>query len=168
MKKARSAKIYEPTTILSVNREIVIDERCVIGQHCFIAPRKLVMEDKAEICPQVTISGGGDVHLGKASTICFGARLIPATFSIKGVYMNDPIRREFPDKTKIIRGSITLKEGSYIGSNAVICVSEKNPHITIGRFAVVGALSYIDHDVADEIVVHPYQPCRYQVRGNVP
>jgi len=154
---AKSAKIYEPVVIIKADHDIKIGERCHIGQFCFIAARQFIMMDEAELCPQVTISGGGDVQIGERATICYGVRIIPATFSVKGMYMNDSLHQRLPEMTEIIRGSITIGEGAYIGSNAVICVTEKNPHINIGEFSVIGALSYIDKDVPPKMILYPDQ-----------
>jgi len=145
-------RIYDPVVILKENHEIEIGKNCSIGQFTFIGARKLVMKEGAEICPHVVLAGGGDITLGEYSTLCFGAKLIPATETTEGKYMNDICE---PDLRKIIRGSIMLGEGAYVGSNAVICVSKKCPNIRIGNYAVVGALSYLDHSIADHTVVHP-------------
>jgi serine acetyltransferase len=109
------------------------------------------MKEGAEICPCAVIAGGGDVTLNEFSTVNFHCTLIPSTFTSEGEFMNDVV----VEKTVSVRGSITLGKGAYIGSNAVICVSEKNPHIHIGDRAVIGALSYVDHDVEANTVVHP-------------
>jgi acetyltransferase-like isoleucine patch superfamily enzyme len=163
MEIAKSAKIFEPVSIIE-EHDVKIGERCRIGQFCFIAARKFVMKDEAELCPQVTISGGGDVEIGERATICYGVRIIPATFSVKGVYMNDAIHQRLPEMTELIRGSITIGEGAYIGSNAVICITEKNPHIKIGEFSVIGALSYIDKDVPPKTIMYPYQTLHIKER----
>jgi len=150
---AKSAKIWEPVAIVEANHEIIIGEKCRIGQFVFIGCKKLVMEEGAEIGPLAVLGGGGNIHLGKYSTVNYGAKLIPGTFVTDGEYMNDAI----PERSHHIVGSIVVGEGAYIGSNAVICVSKKNPNIIIGRFAVIGALSYIDQDVAAYTIIHPYQ-----------
>jgi len=151
VKVGLGTRIYEPVVILKVGHELIIGKNCSIGQFSFIAARKLVMEDGAEICPHAILGGGGDITLGKYSTVNFGAKLIPATFSTEGRYMNDNI----PKKSRIIRGSITLGQGAYIGSGAVVCVSKKCLHIKIGNYAVVGALTYLDHSVPANTIIHP-------------
>lgn len=161
---AKSAKIYEPVTILEVGREVKIGERCRIGQYCFIAARQFIMMEEAELCPQVTVSGGGDVFIGERATVCYGARIIPATFSTKAQFMNDAVAERLAELTKIIRGRIRIGAGVYIGSNAVICVNEKNPDITIGDFSIIGALSYVDKSVPENTVMHPYQTLHRQER----
>lgn len=147
----KGTKIYEPVSIVREGHYVDIGENCRIGQFTFIGARRFIMMEGAEICPQVTISGGGEVVLGRYSTVDFGARLIPATFTTKGRYMNDVI----PERSRVVRGSITLGEGAVIGSNAVVCVSERFPDIVIGDFSVVGAGSYIDSPIPRETIVHP-------------
>jgi acetyltransferase-like isoleucine patch superfamily enzyme len=111
------------------------------------------MEEGAEIGPLAVLGGGGNIFLHKYSTINYGAKLIPGTFVTDGEYMNDAI----PERSHQIVGSITIDEGAYIGSNAVICISKNNPNIKIGKFAVIGALSYIDKDVPAYKIIHPLQ-----------
>jgi acetyltransferase-like isoleucine patch superfamily enzyme len=109
------------------------------------------MKEGAEICPCVVIAGGGDVTLNEFSTLNFHCTLIPSTFTTDGEYMNDVAA----DKSAAIHGSIDIGKGAYIGSSAVICVSKKNPCIHIGDRAVIGALSYIDHNVEANTIIHP-------------
>jgi len=149
----KTAKIYEPVVILEYNREVIIGPKCCIGQFSFIAPRKLVMEEGAEICPSVVLSGGGNIYMCRWSCVDFGARLIPATFTTDGLYMNDALMEEDPSKVDVIRGSITLKEGAVIGSNAVICVSKRCKDIVIGEHSVVGAGTYLDRSVPPNKII---------------
>ena len=132
------------------NHSIIIGNNCRIGQFSIIAPRRLVMEDGAEVSNLVVLGGGGNIRLGKYSAIGAGAKLIPATFTTQGEYMNDVI----PEKSELIRGSISIGEGAYIGSGAIIYISKKCPHIVIGDHAVVGALTYIDKSIPSNMIVH--------------
>ena len=120
------------------------------------------MEEGAEISPLVALGGGGNVHMGKYSTVDYGAKLIPATFTTQGKYMNDAIMNELPQRLaelggviEVVRGSITLGEGATVGANAVVCVSRICPNIRIGKFAVIGAGSYIDSSIDDYTIIHP-------------
>lgn len=152
MNLGRGTLIYQPVTILDDDKHVIeIGENCRIGQYAFIGARKFTMKDGAEICPCVVIAGGGDVIMKEFSTVNFHCTLIPSTFTPDGEYMNDVV----PEKSVSVRGSIEIGKGAYIGSNAVICVSKKNPHIHIGDRAVIGSLSYIDHDVEASTILHP-------------
>jgi len=152
VKVGSGSKIYETAKIVQDGHEIVIGENCLIGDFAFVAARKLVMEDGSQMSPHAIIGGGGEVYLGKFSVVGFGAILLPATDSPAGRYMCEAKPEE---EREIIRGSITLGQGAYIGSGAVICVSKKCPHIKIGEYAVVGVSSYIDESVAAGIIIHP-------------
>lgn len=149
-KVGEGTMIYEPVTIVEAGHLIIIGKNCRIGQYTFIGARRLEMQDGAEISPHVVIGGGGNVTLGKHSTVNYGAKLIPATFTTEGKYMSDTIQ----EKSKMIRGSITLGEGAYIGAGAVVCVSKKCRHIKIGDYTVVGALTYIDHSLPAHTIIH--------------
>lgn len=158
--------IYQPTVILEDENHIVqISDRSVIGQFSFIAARKFIMEEGSEIGPGSVIGGGGDVTLMESSTLAYGVKLVPSTFTTKGKYMNDHIRE--PESVDMLRGSIVIGKGAYIGSGAVICVSEKNLHIRIGDFAVIGALTYIDKDVPPDTIVHARQTLEQRRRRHI-
>ena len=161
----KTAIIYEPVVFLDdAKHTFKIGPRCSIGQFSFIGARKLVMEEGAEICATAVLSGGGDVYMCKYSCVDFGAKLISCTFTTDGLYMNDAILRDSPEKTDVLRGSITLKEGAVVASNAIICVSKRCPNITIGEFAVVGAGSYIDHNVPPRTITRPVKTYHVELR----
>jgi acetyltransferase-like isoleucine patch superfamily enzyme len=146
------AIIYQPVSIVDDDRHFIdIGKDCRIGQFTFIGARNLTMKEGAEICPCVVIAGGGDVTLNEFSTLNFHCTLIPSTFTTDGEYMNDVVA----EKSIAVHGSIEIGKGAYVGSNAVICVSRKNPHIHVGARAVIGALSYIDHDVEANTIIRP-------------
>jgi acetyltransferase-like isoleucine patch superfamily enzyme len=146
------AIVYQPVSIVDDDKHFVdIGKNCRIGQFTFIGARHLTMKEGAEICPCVVIAGGGDVTMKEFSTVNFHCTLIPSTFTSDGEYMNDVAL----DKSIAVNGSIEIGKGAYIGSNAVICVSKKNPHIRIGDRAVVGSQSYVDYDVESNVVIHP-------------
>lgn len=152
MKVGRGTIIYQPVTILDDAKHVVeIGENCRIGQYTFIGARNFTMKEGAEVCPCAVIAGGGDVVMKEYSTVNFHCTLIPSTFTPDGEYMNDVV----PEKSVSVHGSIEIGKGAYIGSNAVVCVSKENPHIHIGDRAVIGSLSYIDHDVEPNTIVHP-------------
>lgn len=154
MKIGRGSKIYETAKIVTEDNEIEIGENCFIGDFAFVAVKKLVMMDGAEIAPHAIISGGGQAILGKYSVVDFGAHLVTGTDTPSARYMCGAAP---PEKRRIVRGSITLGEGSYVGSGAIICVSKKCSNIKIGDYAVIGALSYIDDNVSPYTIIHPCQ-----------
>ena len=163
MKIGKGSKIYETAKIVEEGHEIIIGENCLIGDFAFVAARKLTMEDGSQISPHAIIGGGGEVRLGRFTVVGFGAMLLPATDSPSGKYMCDAKPEQ---ERKIIRGSIVLEEGAYIGSGAVVCINAKHSDITVGKNAVVGALSYIDKSIPADTIIHPvikYQKTRRRV-----
>jgi acetyltransferase-like isoleucine patch superfamily enzyme len=148
----RTAKIYEPVAFVKANHEIRIGKNCSIGQFTYVGARKFVMEECSEVGPQVTIGGGGNVTLEYGSVVNYGAKLIPGTFLPSGKFMNDRVNQKHTDA---VYGDIIIEKGAVIGAGAVICVSLHNPEIRIGRFAIVGANSYVNCDVRPGMLVHP-------------
>jgi acetyltransferase-like isoleucine patch superfamily enzyme len=158
IKYGEGTVVYQPVVILdSPTKEIVFGKKCSIGQFSFIAARKLIVEDNVEICPYSTIHGGGDVYIGRGVGVGWGVRIIPATTTKETKYSADTMSSESPDNVEIIRGSITIEEGVWLAANAMICISRKRPNITIGKFARIGAMSYIDKDVPPYAIVRPVQ-----------
>lgn len=148
----RNTRIYDTARIVKADHEITIGDNCLIGDDCFIGPRKLVMKDGSQIAPHAILSGGGEIYLGKNSVVGFNSMLICATDTVQGQYMNEASE---PGKRQMIRGSITIGEGCYIGSGAIVCVSRKCKDIKIGDYSVIGALSYIDDSVPANMLIHP-------------
>lgn len=149
-KEYKLIQIYETAKV--VTKDIKFGENCVIGDFAFVAPRKLVMADGSQIGPHAILSGGGEIYLEESSVVGFGVKLICATDSTSAPFMCESAP---PDKRDIVRGSITLGERAYIGSGAVICVSKEHPHIMIGDYSVVGALTYLDRSLDPFKVIYP-------------
>lgn len=148
----KGSKIYPTAKVFTKNRTVIIGKNCFIGQFAIVAPRKFIMMDGSQVNPRALLSGGGDITLGKRSVVGYGAILIPSTDRPEARYMCESAPSK---KRKVLTGSITLGEGVYIGSNAVICISPKCPHIIIGKYAVIGALTYIDKSIPPYTIVHP-------------
>lgn len=151
-KVGTDTKIYDTARIVKTNCQITIGNRCLIGDQAFIAPRVLVMEDGAQIAPHAIISGGGEAYLGENSVIGFGSILITATDTPEAEFMNEASDIE---RRLVVRGSITLGRGAYIGSGAIICVSRKCSNISIGKYSVIGAGAYIDRSIAPNRKIIP-------------
>ncbi|MCJ7761481.1 hypothetical protein MUP59_10145, partial [Candidatus Bathyarchaeota archaeon] len=155
-----TSKIY-PTAKIVDSCKLEMGEHCIIGDMAFIAVQHLKMEDGAQIAPHAIVSGGGEVYMEAYSAVGFGSQLITGTDSPEGELMCEAAE---PSQRKVIRGSITLQHGAYIGSGAIVCVSKRQQHIVIGENAVVGALTYIDESVDPYIVVHPDPTLIYKDR----
>lgn len=158
IKYGEGTVVYQPVVILdSPSKEIVFGKNCSIGQFSFIGARKLIVEDNVEICPYSTIHGGGDVFIGRGVGVGWGVRIIPATTTKETKYSADTMSEEDPNNVEIIRGSITVEEGVWLAANAMLCISRKHPNIRIGKFARIGAMSYIDKDIPTCAIVRPVQ-----------
>ena len=141
-------KIYKPSYFKP--RDFMLADNITVGQFCFVAPRFLEMGDGSQLAPGAKITGGGNVYIGKNVAVGFNAILIPATDTKEGKSMN-----EAGEGRDVIRGSIFLGDGVYVGSGAIICVSRKCPHIVVGIGAVIGAGCYIDDCVPPFTVTRP-------------
>lgn len=169
IKYGEGTVVYQPVVILdSPTKEIVFGRNCSIGQFTFIGPRKLIVGDNVEICPYSSIQGGGDVFIGRGVGVGWGVRIIPATTTKETKYSADTMSKENPDNVEIIRGSITIEEGVWLAANAMICISRKRPNITIGKFAKIGAMSYVDKDIPAFAVVRPIQNLSITIPENEP
>lgn len=147
------SKIYERAKIVDdETHNVKLGKNCTIGDFAFVAPRQLVMADGSQISPNAILSGGGKVFLGINSVVGFGSILITATDSVDAKYMCEAAK---PDEREIVRGSISLGEGAYIGSGAVVCISKRCKDIVIGAYSVVGSLCYIDKSVPSHTIIYP-------------
>lgn len=158
IKYGEGTVVYQPVVILDgPTKEIVFGKNCSIGQFSFIGARKLTVDDNVEIAPYSSIQGGGDVYIGRGVGVGWGVRIIPATTTKETKYSADNMSKENPDNVEIIRGRITIEEGVWLAANAMICISRKHPNLTIGKFAKIGAMSYIDKDIPAYAIVRPVQ-----------
>lgn len=153
-------QVYETAKII-VKNGLTLHPKVIIGDYAFIALDEFRMHSGAQIAPHACLSGGGKVLMYSNSVVGFGAQLITGTDTPKGKFMCEAAS---PEERSIVRGSITLKPGAYIGSHAIICVSRDCPDIVIGKNSVVGANSYIDSWVPDNTVVHPVQNLLWSAR----
>jgi acetyltransferase-like isoleucine patch superfamily enzyme len=64
-----------------------------------------------------------------------------------------------PEKERAVkRGTIIIEDEVYIGPHCTITIPQRGPDaIRIGKGSVIGAYSYIDHDVPPDTVTHPVQ-----------
>lgn len=85
--------------------------------------------------------GGGKLVLEMGFACGSGAKILSGTNVKSGYYMSVAA----PSSLQVvIRGKTLCKEGSYVGSSAVIF-----PGVILGRFAIVGAGAVVTHNVPD-------------------
>ena len=156
------ARIFDTARIVKASHRIVIEDKCLVCDFAFIGARDFMMEYGSQIGIGAIIGGGGRVYIGKYCTIGSNAMLLPATESPDAKLMCEAAPE---DQRKIIRGSITLREGAYIGVGATVCVTEDHPDILIGPYSIVGAGVYLDKDVPAYTTVIPKQELIFKERN---
>jgi len=120
-----------------------------VGDLVFINLKQLTLGRGSQVNPFASLTGGGTVRVGEYSVIGYGVRIISGTDTPEGKYMAD---RAPATQRRIVRGKVTIGNNCFIGANSVISVTETNPHIQIGDYAVIGAMSYVDESVSDGII----------------
>ena len=150
--------IYE-TAKITLQTELELAEDAWIGDFVFINLNKLTLGKGSQIGAFSSLTGGGNVQVGRYSTIGYGVRIIAGTDTPDGRYMADkaPLKQRH-----VVRGSIKIGDNCFIGANAVISVSETHPLIEIEDNVVVGALSYVGENVARDTVGwgSPFRPVK--------
>ena len=155
------ARIYDTARIVKANHVIRIADKCMICDLAFIGARVFNMDYGSQVGIGAIIGGGGKVYLGKYAVVGSNAMLLPATESPYAQLMCESAPE---DKRKVIRGSIEVHDGAYIGVGAILCITEEHPHLHIGNRSIVGAGAYIDKDVPDDTVVIPKQELTFKPR----
>jgi len=139
--------LYEGVKLVG---KLTMDEETFVGQDAFVAG-DVKMRHGSQINPHAKVIG--KVVLEPYAVVSYGACVIATTYTTSGKYMCEASRER--DE---VRGTVVLGKGAYVGANAVVCVSRKNPNITIGERAVVGALTYVDRNVPARSVLHAKPP----------
>ena len=152
-------KVY-PTAKIIVD-DLDIDQGSFIGDFVFIALKRLKMDEGAQINAHSSLTGGGEVILGRNVVVSYGARLISGTDQPAGKYMSDYMPEEERD---VVRGTIFCDDGSFIGANAVVTVCRRHPEIVIGRNTVVGSGVYVDHSIEANMLVIPRKRLLFRPR----
>jgi len=139
----KTGSVYKTAKITpETKRELAKD--AWIGDFVFVHLEHLVLGKGSQVGAFASLTGGGTVEIGEYTTIGYGVRVIAGTDSTEGRYMADQAPAA---ERNVIRGTIKIGSGCFIGANSVICVSRRHPNLEIGDNAVIGALSYVDQDV---------------------
>lgn len=127
--------------------DLEMEENTFIGTNATILVPKLVMEKGSQINAGAILVGKDPVFLGKNVVIAFKALLITASDTPKGRFMNDAS----PETERCIRrGPITVRDGGFIGSGAIIM-----PNVTIGARSVIFPMCCIKESIEDGVMVKP-------------
>ena len=146
-----SPQIYEAKLIV---HKLDLAEDVIIGDYVFAYLKSLKMGRGAQINAFSSLTGYGIVEIGEYAVIAYGVRLITGTDSPRGRFVADAVAES---KRHIIRGSIKIGKNCFIGSNAVVCVSERCKDIVIGDNSVIGSLIYIDKSLPPNTIILPKQ-----------
>lgn len=113
-----------------------------MGEESFVQPplytnlaANIHIGNGVAIMPYFRCMAAGQVHIEDYVQIAMNVSVITNN--------HDPYEREV-----LLIEDVTLKEGAWIGSGAIIL-----PGVTVGRYAIVGAGSVVTHDVPDFTVV---------------
>ena len=143
-KQSRKGLIYE-TAKITPQTELELAEDAWVGDFVFINLERLSVGRGSQIGAFSSLTGGGSVEIGEYTTVGYGVRVVAGTDTPEGKYMADKAPLS---ERRVVRGSIKIGRNCFVGANAVISVSKNHPLIEIGDNAVIGALSYVDEDVA--------------------
>ncbi len=149
------------TAKITPETKLELSENAFIGDYVFIHLKTLKMGVGAQINAHSSLTGGGTVEIGDYSVVGYGVRLITGTDNPRGEYVADS---KPENQRHIIRGSIKIGKNCLIGSNAVICVSEKCKDITIGDNSVIGSQTYIDKSIPPNVITIPEQKLKIKPR----
>jgi acetyltransferase-like isoleucine patch superfamily enzyme len=158
-KPAQKTGSVFPSAKITPETQLKLGEGAWIGDFVFVHLEQLTLGKGSQVAAFASLTGGGEVHVGEYTTIGYGVRVIAGTDSTEGRYMADkaPVVER-----NVIRGTVKIGSGCFIGANSVICVSKRHPNLEIGDHAVIGALSYVDHSVPANSVGWgaPFRPVR--------
>lgn len=142
--RKRKLGIIYKTAKVTPQTKLELAEDAWIGDFVFVHLERLFLGKGSQVGAFASLTGGGTVEVGEYTTIGNGVRVIAGTDSTEGGYMAD---KAPASERKIIRGTIRIGDGCFIGANSVICVSKDSRNLQIGDNAVVGALSYVDRNI---------------------
>jgi acetyltransferase-like isoleucine patch superfamily enzyme len=143
-KHSRKLRSVYKTAKITPETKLEMAEDAWIGDFVFVHLEQLILGKGSQIGAFASLTGAGNVEIGDYTTIGYGVRVIAGTDSTEGRYMADqaPLAER-----NVIRGTIRIGSGCFIGANSVVCVSRRHPNLEIGDNAVIGALSYVDQNV---------------------
>lgn len=114
------AVLFDPSTTFLDADHIRIGDRVYIGAHTMI-------------------SGGAGVSIGSDVLVSYHCSIVGTTHPV------DAVRRRAGE---LVRGTVRIDDGAWIGAGAVIL-----PGVTVGRDAIVGAGAVVSQDVPPGVIV---------------
>lgn len=126
------AKVVAPES-LEVGKEVEISDFVFLN-----AEGGTYIGDYSCIHSGTRIVGGGELHVGRAVAITYNCVLVTSVPEYSS-HMSTCVP---PSEKDVRSGPVRIEDEAFVGSNSVVM-----PGVTVGEGAVVGALSYVDHDV---------------------
>lgn len=137
-------KIY-PSAKISERTILDLADDSSIGDFTLISVPKLVMGEGSSINAGSRIVGRQPCVIGRHVVVGYNVVLMTSSDTLASK-MDDAS----PEKERnIVQGAVHLGDYSYVGSNSVIM-----PNVIVGRYGVVGALSYVPEEtvIPDNVV----------------
>ena len=134
VKLSRKASVYSPEKI-SIGNNVRIDDFCILSG-------TITIGSNIHISAYVALYGAMGIIIEDYSGISPKSVVYSAMDDFSGDYLIGPIHPE--GTTNVTGGVVTIEKYVQVGSNTVIF-----PNIKIGRGAVVGACSLVNHDVEE-------------------
>jgi len=151
-----SAIIYSGAKF-RVDMTLIMEEDTFIGTNATILVPRLTMKKGSQINACAILTGKDEVILEENVVVGYGCILLTSSDTPEGKFMNDAS----PEKDRAIkRGPIELRRNCFIGSLTLIM-----PNVTIGENTVVGAQSFVNHDLPDYWL---YRPTRQTISRHRP
>ena len=134
VKLSRKASVYSPEKI-SIGNNVRIDDFCILSG-------TITIGSNIHISAYVALYGAMGIIIEDYSGISPKCVVYSAMDDFSGDYLIGPIHPE--GTTNVTGGVVTIEKYVQVGSNTVIF-----PNIKIGRGAVIGACSLVNHDVEE-------------------
>lgn len=135
------ASIYRPEMI-EIGDNVRIDDFCILSA----GDGGIKIGNNVHIACYVSIIGKGRVVLEDRSQFAQRVYLMSSCDDFSGEYLVGPCVPE--GLRNVTHGEITVRKDSVIGCNSVVF-----PGVTIGQNSAVGAMSLVNKDVPDNVIV---------------
>lgn len=135
----KNVRIYNLAKIINP-QYAEIDDNAIILDYVFIdAAKSLKIGKYSLIAWQSVIEGASWVEIGDRCFLGPGTKILGSTYEFQGYYTS----QHLPEGTSAIRyGRVKICDDAYIGANSVVM-----PGVTIGEGALVGANSFVNHNL---------------------
>ncbi len=134
-----------------------------IGDFCLInVGERLEIGNDTAIHAHTSIIGGGTTKIGNRCSIGYYTIIVNGTDTYRKpdiTQYRPQMSSALPESQRAIkRGTIIIEDEVYIGPHCTITIPQTgSDKITIGKGSVIGAYSYIDHDISPNTIIHPVQ-----------